>query len=145
MSPLLQKMIFFFEHLLSANNDSNIKTLQISEDTILTIMEKLSDFENNKGFLKQISLNTLAKKLGTNPKYLSKIINNHYEKNFSSYINDLRIKYLIKELKTDGSLKKLTIKDLGKKSGFGNTESFSKSFKKYTGVTPSSYLSTLKS
>ena len=106
-------------------------------------MDKLSDFENECGFLKSISLYSLARKLKTNPKYLSKIINIHYEKNFSSYINDLRIQHLLKELKTDDSLKAYTIKALAKKLGFGSTEAFAKSFKKHTGFNPSNYLNTI--
>jgi AraC-like DNA-binding protein len=74
---------------------------------------------------------------------LSKIINIHYEKNFSSYINDLRINYLLKELKTNPSLKTYTIKALAKKIGFGSTEAFSKTFKKHTNMSPSIYLTTI--
>jgi len=116
------------------------KPLKINDVIILQVMDQLSDFENKQGYLKPITLHTLSKQLKTNPKYLSNIINNHYKKNFSSYINDLRINFLLKELNTDDSLKKCTVKSLAKKLGFGNTESFAKAFKKHTGLNPSSYL-----
>lgn len=140
MLRLLKKITKLFK---KEKVEPKIKTLEISEDIILNIMDKLSEFEHKRGFLKQVTLHSLAKKLGTNPKYLSKIINIHYEKNFSSYINDLRIEYLLKELEHDDSLKTQTVKAIGKKIGFGNTESFTKTFKKHTGVNPSNYLNTL--
>jgi len=146
MSRLLKNILFLFEALFKNENKEEPKStpLQINDAIILNVMDKLSDFENKKSFLKHVTLHSLAKKLQTNPKYLSKIINIHYEKNFSSYINDLRINYLLKELKTNHSLKTLTIKALAKKLGFGSTEAFSKTFKKHTGVNPSSYLNSLQ-
>ncbi|MGH1383814.1 helix-turn-helix domain-containing protein [Kordia sp.] len=145
MSRLLKKILFFFSSFLlkKEHEKTKINTLKISDDIILNVMDKLSDFENKQGFLKPMTLHKLAKKLKTNPKYLSKIINNHYQKNFSSYINDLRIKYVLKELKTDDSLKTTTVKALAKRIGFGNTESFAKTFKKHTGENPSNYLNSL--
>jgi YesN/AraC family two-component response regulator len=144
MSPLLNKLIYFFKSLFKEEEEPKNAILEISQDIILNMMDKLSNFENKKGFLKHVTLYSLAKKLQTNPKYLSKIINIHYKKNFSSYINDLRIQYLLKELKTDDSLKTDTIKLLAKKAGFGSTEAFSKTFKKYTGVNPSIYLNSIQ-
>ncbi len=123
---------------------SNNTIVEIHQDVILNIMDKLSEFEHTKGYLKHTSLHSLAKKIQTNPKYLSKIINIHYEKNFSSYINDLRIKYLLKELQKDNSLKTNTVKVLAKKLGFTSTEVFSKTFKKHTGINPSNYLNSLR-
>ncbi|MFK7747263.1 MAG: helix-turn-helix domain-containing protein [Kordia sp.] len=142
MSRLLKKLLLFFSSFLRKEK-SKTNSLKISDAIILTVMEKLSDFEDKQGFLKPITLHKLAKKLKTNPKYLSRIINDQYQKNFSSYINDLRINHVLKELNTDNSLKACTVKALAKKLGFGNTESFAKAFKKHTGVNPSNYLNSL--
>jgi len=145
MSRLLQKFQVFFSSLLPKKQKkmSISNSLKINEEIILNVMDRLSDFENKQGYLKPMTLRKLAKKLKTNPKYLSRIINNQYQKNFSSYINDLRITYLLKELDTNNSFKKATVKALAKKIGFGNAESFAKTFKKHTGVNPSNYLNTL--
>jgi len=140
MSPLSKNIISFFCSLFKLHKNSENNVLEINQDIILNVMDKLSNFENTHGFLNPISLHSLAKKLQTNPKYLSKIINIYYEKNFSSYINDLRIQYLLRELKTDNSLQTVTIKTLAKKLGFGSTEAFTKTFKKNTGFNPSTYL-----
>ncbi|AXG68331.1 TCP pilus virulence regulatory protein [Kordia sp. SMS9] len=145
MSRLLQKITYFFSSFFSEKENEKPKanTLKISDEIVLNVMERLSHFEQTKGFLKPMTLHKLAKKLKTNPKYLSRIINDQYQKNYSSYINDLRISYLLKALENDDSLKKVTVKSLAKKLGFGNTESFAKAFKKYTGVNPSVYLNSL--
>lgn len=142
MSRLLNKLSHFFKYFFKEEKPKNM-TLEINEDVILNIMDKLSNFENSKDFLKPASLHSLAKKFQTNPKYLSKIININYEKNFSSYINDLRIKHLLKDLQKNDLLKTYTVKALAKKLGFTSTEVFSKAFKKHTGINPSNYLNSL--
>ncbi|WP_430411632.1 helix-turn-helix domain-containing protein [Kordia sp.] len=144
MLRLLKKLMYFFQNILKKEHEEFKKnTLDINEVIVLNVMDKLSNFEKNQEFLKQVSLHTLARKSQTNPKYLSKIINIHYEKNFSSYINDLRIKYLLKELQKNDELKTYTVKALAKKLGFTSTEVFSKAFKKHTGINPSTYLHSL--
>lgn len=66
------------------------------------ILNKLKRFENSKRFInKDISLAVLAGQLDSNTKYLSEIINSHYQVNFNTYINKLRINYIIEKLKTD--------------------------------------------
>lgn len=146
MSRLFKKLRKYIAAALKKKQQKETITtsLNISDTIVLSVMDKLTNFENNQGFLQPMTLPKLAKRLKTNPKYLSKIINNHYEKNFSSYINDLRIQYLLKELKIDDSLKTLTIKSLAKKLGFGNAESFAKAFKRHTNMNPSDYIHKLE-
>jgi len=71
------------------------------------------------------------------------IINHHKEKNFSNYLNDLRIEYVIKELKTNIVLRKYTIEALANEIGFNSSESFSKAFYRKTGIYPSYYIKRL--
>jgi YesN/AraC family two-component response regulator len=141
MLQLIKKMRRLFRK--KDDEEPKIRLLEINEEIILNVMDRLAQFEYSKGFLKPMNLHKLAKKTQTNPKYLSQIINNHYQKNFSSYINDLRIEYILKELKTNDALNRQTVKSIAKQLGFGNTESFAKTFKKHTGVNPSHYLNTL--
>lgn len=99
-------------------------------------------FENNKDYLKpKITLNKLAKKLNTNSKYLSQIINKFKSKTFSNYINDLRIEYFIEELQDNNTqLKNYTIKAIAQEIGFTSTESFTKAFYKKNGLTVSYFM-----
>ncbi len=118
--------------------------LNIDPEVVAAILEKLSQFEEEQRYLKSnLSLQNLSKLLDTNSNYLSKIINASRQKNFSSYISDLRIVYVLEELKTNTNLRKYTIKAIATEVGFGNPESFTKAFKAKTGIYPSYYIKRL--
>lgn len=87
----------------------------------------------------ELKLTDLAVRLGIAPKALSGYINNEYQKNFASYINQLRIEES-KALLATGYAKHFTMEALARESGFRSTSSFYDAFKKVTGVRPSDYL-----
>ncbi len=116
----------------------------ISETIVKSILKGLAKFEASKGYRKQVTLTELAKKLETNPKYLSKVINWHYQKNFTSYINELRVHYAILKLKEEAVFRNYTIKAIAQEVGFKNAESFSKTFYKVTGIYPSYFIKQLQ-
>lgn len=120
------------------------KDIGISEIIVNNILKGLANFENSEKYRKQVTLTSLAKDLGTNPKYLSKVINWHYQKNFSSYISELRVNYAVKRLKEDTTFRNYTIKAIAHEAGFGNAESFSKVFYKVTGIYPSYFIKQLQ-
>ncbi|MGS2760938.1 helix-turn-helix domain-containing protein [Sinomicrobium sp. M5D2P9] len=122
-----------------------IEGLNISETTVHHISQKLEQFVEEKQFLKNdISVTNLAKAMNTNPKYLTSIIKFYEQKNFSTYINDLRVNYIIEELKNNPSLRKYSVKAIAYEVGFNNTQSFSKAFHKETGIYPSYYIQELE-
>lgn len=118
--------------------------VDISEEIILDIKRKLKLFEKDKRYLNaSISIHTLAQNFNTNTKYLSTIINYTFEKSFSNYVNDLRIDYIVQELKTNKNLRKYTISGIAEEAGFNNGESFAKAFFKRTGIKPSYFIKEL--
>lgn len=121
------------------------QSLNIDPDVVAAVLDKLQGFEEKKGFLKStITINSLARKLSTNTKYLSKIINTYKGKTFIHYINDLRIEYILQELKVNTTLHRYTILGVAKEASFNSAESFTAAFKKKTGITPSYYIKKLK-
>ncbi len=82
---------------------------------------------------------TLAKLLGTNSAYLSKAINELCKCNFSSYINNLRIMEACKRLNDKEHYGKLSIEGIGISVGFKSRSTFTTTFKRITGLTPSEY------
>lgn len=132
---------------LNTLNGSKRENLGIKDDVVKRISEGLKSFEKNKSFKqKKLTAISLAKQLKTNSSYLSKVINSERGKNFSQYINDLRIDYLISELKNNNSLyRNYTIEALGLEIGFGNTDSFTKAFKKRANVPISYFLKNIDS
>ncbi|MFC4634896.1 tetratricopeptide repeat protein [Dokdonia ponticola] len=121
------------------------KDLNVDPEIVTSILDKLRIFESKKGFLKKtITITSLAKKLSTNTKYLSKIINIYKKKTFIQYINDLRVGYILSELKLNPKLLQYTILSIAKEAGFNSIGSFTAAFKKKTGITPSYYIKSLK-
>ena len=121
--------------------DNNV----ISVAIIKNILNQLDLFESENKFLsKEVSLNEIAKSFETNSTYLSKVINLKKDKNFSQYINDLRIDYAINELEVNTKFRKYTIKAIANECGFKNSESFSKAFYKKYGIYPSYFVKQLE-
>ena len=128
--------------IILKNNEP--QDLKISSEIVSRILASLEDFEKNNDFLNsKLSVTFLAKKLDTNHKYLSKIINHHKHKNFINYINDLRIDFSIQELKTNKTIRKYTISGLASEMGFNTSASFSTAFVKKTGIKPSHFIRAL--
>ena len=140
-----------FEEILSTKPSSkpqipSSKSLKgISEEVIEQIQKGLDHFESQKEFLDgSITLNSLSKTLSTNSNYLSKVINFNKQKNFSNYLNDLRIEYAIEQLKNNPQFRKYSVKGMAQEVGFNSPESFSKAFYKRSGLYPSYFLKQLE-
>lgn len=130
--------------IITKTKDRNSKPELSSNPIFREIVEKINLFEMNNEFLdKNITLESLSKVFNTNRDYLSKIINETKGKNFSQYLNDLRINYIIEELKSNPKIRKHTISAIAEDIGYNNSESFTNAFKKITGTLPSYYIKAL--
>lgn len=117
----------------------------MSEATESTILESIKQFEKSNLYLnKDISLNSVAAELSINNRYLSYVINKHKSKDFASYINDLRINYIINRLKNDPNYLKYKISYLADQCGFLSHSRFTITFKKVTGVSPLTFITYLQ-
>ncbi|MBB4802638.1 AraC-like DNA-binding protein [Flavobacterium nitrogenifigens] len=113
----------------------------MSEATENSILESIIEFEKSFSFLnKTLSLNSVAAELNVNHRYLSYVINKHKSKDFASYINELRINYIIDRLKNDESYLKYKISYLADQAGFASHSRFTITFKKITGVSPLTFI-----
>lgn len=127
------------------NLEDTVTTFSISEETYNTILSKINKFEKNLGFIKNdITLSYLSNKLKTNPRSLSLVIKSSKDKNFNTYINDLRINYIIYKLYENRQYRGFKISYLAEECGFSSPKVFVTAFKKLTGVTPSYYITNLK-
>ncbi|GAA4272260.1 helix-turn-helix domain-containing protein [Aquimarina gracilis] len=146
-----------FENLIqdlktsTKNNQTNkklsidkTKTQDIPEKHVNYILEKLNEFEKERGYLTLgISSHSLAQEMETNVKYLSKVINHYKNKTFTNYVNELRIDYALKELQENVLLRKFTIKAIANEFGYNSAETFSKAFYKQVQIKPSYYIKQL--
>ncbi len=85
-----------------------------------------------------LSLTSLSKMLGKSTQQISLTINQYAQRNFNDYINYYRIQDA-KKLLLDIESKKYTISSIAFDMGFSSLSSFNSAFKKFEGVTPSSY------
>ncbi|MBS7254034.1 helix-turn-helix domain-containing protein [Flavobacterium branchiicola] len=122
-------------------DNTKIEDIGIAEEVVSQILEKLNQFEKQKGYLtSNITIQILSSTFETNSKYVSKIVNVYKEKTFTQYLNDLRIEYAVSKLKEDSKLRKYTIQALALEFGFNNAESFSTAFYKKTGLKPTYFI-----
>lgn len=90
----------------------------------------------------ELTVESLAKKIGTNQTYLSKAINTYAKSSFRDYVNTYRIRYAVKllsDLDNDQP-----IKEIAAQAGYNNLQSFYQNFRKETDVPPSRYRETIR-
>jgi len=90
----------------------------------------------------ELTLTQLAADIGIHPNYLSQVINERAQLNFSDFINGYRVEE-VKENIVRGRHKQYTLLALALESGFNSKASFNRAFKKFTQQTPSQYCKTL--
>lgn len=118
----------------------------MTSETELKLLELLDDFE--KGNLynsKSMSLSFLSGELNTNTKYLSYVINQHKSADFKSYINRLRINYIVDKIINDEKYRQYKISILADECGFSSHSKFAAVFKAVTDFSPSAYIKHLDS
>ena len=86
-----------------------------------------------------LTINEFAALLNTNRTYVSQIINDTFQTNFCSLINDYRIKEA--ELMLAENNKKLKMETIAIESGFRSRSAFYAAFKKKIGKTPTEFIS----
>lgn len=91
---------------------------------------------------KNLTIEDVAAKLGTNRSYLSKAVNTYAGVSFNAYLNSLRIRESIRILSEPEN--DVPIKQIADEVGYSNITSFYNNFARETGVPPSKYRSELK-
>ncbi len=131
------------------NDDvSNVRSLKIWCEKVVTlltgaiqkkekdqrILTKIEDYLN-KNYDRKVSREELAKYLGFNCEYLSRIFKKETGVLLSDYINTFkldRVKYLLRTTDT-------SVSDIALQEGYENFSNFTRLFKKETGCTPTEY------
>lgn len=124
---IVKKQLNYSENRESAFTDEK-------KEELLSKIE--NEFEINKIYKENISLQKLAEKLNTNTSYLSGIINNIYKTSFSDFLNHYRIQEAV-DLFNNPDFIYYSTEAIGKESGFNSDKTFVRAFKKHIGVTPS--------
>jgi AraC-like DNA-binding protein len=87
-----------------------------------------------------ISLGTLASTLGHSTNHVSQVINEFEQCNFRDFINARRVAEACRRLQQS---QESNLLDLALDVGFNSKSSFNRAFRKFAGVTPSEYLTSI--
>lgn len=117
----------------------------INAAAVTELIRQLEKWEQGKKFLdKEITLVKLAATFNSNTKYLSLVVYHHRHKKFVTYVNDLKIDYLINALKESKLLQQYTNKALAEEIGFSSTQRFANAFKARANMPAAFYIAQLK-
>lgn len=146
VSTAVVEVVEWKGELAPENNDIGIDYNYISKEMEELILNGIASFEHHKGFLKhEISLSKLASQIGVNHRYLSYVIKHHKQQDFSSYINTLRIDYIVDLLQKNPEMLKYKISYLADLCGFASHSRFTITFKRIKGMSPSAFIEQIKS
>jgi two-component system response regulator YesN len=124
---------------------------QLAEALLMELLQLVEERRNQRGknetvermlsYIREhyrrsdLSLNLLADRFRLSPPYVSKLFKEHTGQNFMDYVIAIRME-ASKERLADRTKK---IGDIAEEAGYTNIHSFLRTFKKYTGMTPTEY------
>ena len=101
----------------------------IDKDVVSGILSSLQDFEEKKLFVdSNITAATLAKSMGTNANYLGRVIKYEFGKSFRNYINDVRVRFALEQLRSNSPFRSFSVLAMAKEVGFKELRTFRKGF-----------------
>lgn len=128
------------EQFLTKSSTNNV----IDDNVKAIILNKLNKLEKELFFIDQnCTLRKIAEELKTNPKYLSQVINQEKKSNYSNYINELRINYLLTKLLKEKDFRESKLSYIAVSIGYNNLNTFNAAFKKRQGILPSYFIKEL--
>lgn len=140
---LLKPEVFIQLNNQKIKNSPSSPNIPLEEEEVNTYKTKLTKLlEEDKVFLNgSLTINQLAKKLKTNSKIASQVINIGFQKTFYDLINHYRVEEVKRNL-LDARYKNYTLEAIALNSGFKSSTTFNRLFKSYTGQTPNQYRKT---
>lgn len=104
------------------------------EDKLSSIVSKAKTYMD-ENYEKELTLDSVARKIAISPYYLSKLFKDEIGENFIEYLTRLRIDRAKKLLEEN----QLSIKEICMSVGYSDPNYFSRIFKKVEGATPTEY------
>ncbi len=120
-----------------ADGTDKVESIPVHEKRLAKearLEQRINEWKEEKLYLTdQITINDIAERLGTDRRYLSRFINEHYGINFSRWISEMRIDEAkrLMEQKPDEGLEWVALQ-----TGFSSLSYFSKVFSQVVGVSP---------
>lgn len=121
--------------LLAPNKYSGKKLNDQDAGVLLGKLEKLMN-EQTVYRNPDLKIGDLSKGINVTSHQLSQFLNDNLGKNFTTFVNEFRIKEACRIISTDH---RLTLESIGYEVGFNAKSTFFAAFKKFTGTTPLNY------
>lgn len=86
-------------------------------------------------FSQRLSLSLISGVIGVHPVHLAREFRRHYHSTVGEYLRRLRIEYITRELATSDA----SLVEIAAAAGFSDQSHLSRTFKRYTGMTPAKY------
>lgn len=139
LAILVAAVIYYTRKHMRPNREK-YKSSKLHPDFVKEILVKLDYLMQVEKIYRQsdLSLNSMAERIGIPNHQLSQIINEHKQRNFCDFLNYHRIEEAQKILNSPAGKKK-KISMVAQEIGFHNMTAFYNAFKKYTGKTPRQY------
>ncbi|MCT2562082.1 helix-turn-helix domain-containing protein [Chryseobacterium herbae] len=130
---------------VSSGSEKKESIIMMSKEREEELLDKIKKFE--EGILyteKNFSMAQMALVLDSNAKYINYILQKYRGKTFSDYVNELRIKFIVKNLEQKSEYLNYKINYLSEISGFSSHSRFTYIFKKELNISPSEFISNLR-
>lgn len=123
-------------HIADDNSDCYSPT-----DNDNQLLSQINDVMNDMSIIAspEFSLQSLADMVGSNTSYVSRVINNSYNKNFKTLLNEIRIREACRKLSDKKQYAGYTMQVIYEEVGYRNASSFIRAFRKVYNMTPSEF------
>ena len=112
-------------------NPDELKRLKVISQKLQLAMEEDKVYKDQ-----ELSVHSLAEKLGIKPYLISRSLSEIENKRFNDYVNAYRVKE-VQMLLQDETNSKYTLLSLAMEAGFNSKSSFNRAIKKQLGISPS--------
>lgn len=125
----------------SASSTSKYEKSGLNEERKISLEQALKHCmeSDNPHLNPDLSLSELAEMIGTQPNYLSQVLNERFKTNFYDFINARRVDDFCEKLAAPEN-SRFKLIEIAYQCGFNSKSSFNRNFKLHTGKTPSAYL-----
>lgn len=129
------------QHVIEKIPGKRPDSLNEEKKTLQELSERIMEFTANstEPFNSDFSVNRLASLLNEHPRKVSKAINECFEKNFNSWLAEIRIDEACRRLTDFDKFGTLSIAGIAEGVGFKSRTHFAEVFKRHTGLSPSEY------
>jgi YesN/AraC family two-component response regulator len=125
--------------------ETKYKNSSLDEQSKSDLMQRIFSVmeTSDKIYSDSFSLDALAELVNATRNNVSQVINEEYKSNFNNMLNEYRIKEACRRINNMEYLN-YTIEAIASNMGFKSRSYFVKTFKKFTGLTPSAYIKIAK-